>query len=297
MGSSPAAATNMFNLKKNRKMGTKVFNSKEERVNFKKALNDLKNEAKTIASVCKNFALTEGANKETQDKVFKAYSLPDALKEDFICVATNKKFLMDLMKAYLLRVDGVFAKKVTFTKIEGGVTKKGDAIPEDAIEFKSLKKKGFRGDLFVTYKNKVTKFTKRDEENGNLECYCYVPKESFSFGEVWSAIGAYFSVNMPDVKELENKIQSYITTDSAPTDVKCDAEKPISLDSRTAEDLVKGYIDKLSDANKKKLTKYNYLCVRIGKTGTPVVGFTNKPVKSSGVINFETAKYRNNVQG
>lgn len=279
-------------------MGTKVFNSKEERTNFKKALNDLKTEAKSIASVCKNFALTEGANKENQDKVFKAYSLPDALKEDFICVATNKKFLMDLLKAYLLRVDGVFAKKVTFTKIEGGATKKSDAIPEDAIEFKSLKKKGFRGDLFVNYKNKVTKFTKSDEENGNLECYCYVPKESFSFGEVWSAIGAYFSANMPDVKELESKIQSYITTDSAPTDIECEAEKTTKmLDSSTAEDLVRGYIEKLTDANKKKLTKYAYLCVRIGKTGAPVVGFTNKPVKSSGVINFETAKYRNNVQG
>ena len=279
-------------------MGTKVFNSKEERTNFKKALNDLKTEAKSIASVCKNFALTEGANKENQDKVFKAYSLPDALKEDFICVATNKKFLMDLLKAYLLRVDGVFAKKVTFTKIEGGATKKSDAIPEDAIEFKSLKKKGFMGDLFVNYKNKVTKFTKSDEENGNLECYCYVPKESFSFGEVWSAIGAYFSANMPDVKELESKIQSYITTDSAPTDIECEAEKTTkTLDSSTAEDLVRGYIEKLTDANKKKLTKYAYLCVRIGKTGAPVVGFTNKPVKSSGVINFETAKYRNNVQG
>ena len=277
-------------------METKVFNSKEERTNFKKALNDLKTEAKTIASVCKNFALTEGANKETQDKVFKAYSLPDALKEDFICVATNKKFLMDLMKAYLLRVDGVFAKKVTFTKIEGGVTKKSDVIPEDAIEFKSLKKKGFRGDLFVNYKNKVTKFTKRDEENGNLECYCYIPKTSFSFGEVWSAIGAYFSANMPDVKELEIKIQSYITTDSAPTNIQeKEAEKPVSLDSSTAETLIKSYIDRLSDANKKKLSKYAYLCVRIGKTGTPVVGFTNKPVKSSGVINFETAKYRANV--
>lgn len=279
-------------------MGTKVFNSKEERTNFKKALNDLKTEAKSIASVCKNFALTEGANKENQDKVFKAYSLPDALKEDFICVATNKKLLMDLLKAYLLRVDGVFAKKVTFTKIEGGATKKSDAIPEDAIEFKSLKKKGFMGDLFVNYKNKVTKFTKSDEENGNLECYCYVPKESFSFGEVWSAIGAYFSANMPDVKELESKIQSYITTDSAPTDIECEAEKTTkTLDSSTAEDLVRGYIEKLTDANKKKLTKYAYLCVRIGKTGAPVVGFTNKPVKSSGVINFETAKYRNNVQG
>ena len=277
-------------------MGTKVFNSKEERTNFKKALNDLKTEAKSIASVCKNFALTEGANKETQDKVFKAYSLPDALKEDFICVATNKKFLMDLMKAYLLRVDGVFAKKVTFTKIEGGATKKSDTIPEDAIEFKSLKKKGFRGDLFVTYKNKVSKFTKRDEENGNLECYCYIPKTSFSFGEVWSAIGAYFSANMPDLKEIENKIQSYITTDSAPTDIQHKEEKPTkTLDSSTAEDLVKGYIDKLSDANKKKLTKYNYLCVRIGKTGTPVIGFTNKPVKASGVVNFETSKYRTNV--
>ena len=202
---------------------------------------------------------------------------------------------MDLMKSYLLRVDGVFAKKVTFTKIEGGVTKKSDAIPEDAIGFKSLKKKGFRGDLFVNYKNKVTKFTKRDEENGNLECYCYIPKTSFSFGEVWSAIGAYFSANMPDVKELESKIQSYIT-DSAPTNIQDkETEKPVSLDSRTAEDLVKGYIDRLSETNKKKLTKYNYLCVRIGKTGTPVVGFTNKPVKSAGVINFETSKYRANV--
>lgn len=277
-------------------METKVFNSKEERTNFKKALNDLKTEAKTIASVCKNFALTEGNNKENQDKVFKAYSLPDALKEDFVCIATNKKFLMDLLKAYLLRVDGVFAKKVTFTKIEGGATKKSDAIPKDAIEFKSLKKKGFRGDLFVSYKNKATKFTKRDEENGNLECYCYVPKESFSFGEVWSAIGAYFSANMPDVKEIENKIQSYITTDSAPTDIQDkETEKPVSLDSSTAEALIKSYIDRLSDANKKKLTKYNYLCVRIGKTGTPVVGFTNKPVKSAGVINFETSKYRANV--
>lgn len=276
-------------------MGTKVFNSKEERTNFKKALNDLKTEAKTIASVCKNFALTEGANKETQDKVFKAYSLPDALKEDFIGVATNKKFLMDLMKSYLLRVDGVFARKVTFTKIEGGVTKKSDPIPMDAIEFKSMKKKGFRGDLFVNYKNKVSKFTKRDEENGNLECYCYIPKTSFSFGEVWSAIGAYFSANMPDVKELESKIQSYIT-DLAPTDIQCEAEKPTkTLDSSTAEALIKRYIDRLSEANKKKLSKYSYLCVRIGKTGTPVVGFTNKPVKSSGVINFETSKYRANV--
>ena len=273
-----------------------MFNSKDEKRNFGKALNDLKTEAKTIASVCKNFALTEGANKETQDKVFKAYSLPDALKENFVCIATNKKFLMDLMKSYLLRVDGVFAKKVTFTKIEGGVTKKSDAIPEDAIEFKSLKKKGFRGDLFVTYKNKVSKFTKRDEENGNLECYCYVPKESFSFGEVWSAIGAYFSANMPDVKEIEDKIQSYITTDSAPTDIKDEAGKPTkTLDSSTAEDLVRGYIEKLTDANKKKLSKYAYLCVRIGKAGTPVVGFTNKPVKSAGVINFETSKYRANV--
>ena len=278
-------------------MEKKVFNSKDERTNFKKALNDLKTEAKTIASVCKNFALTEGANKETQDKVFKAYSLPDALKEDFICVATNKKFLMDLMKAYLLRVDGVFAKKITFTKIEGGVTKKSDVIPEDAIEFKSLKKKGFRGDLFVSYKNKATKFTKRDEENGNLECYCYVPKESFSFGEVWSAIGAYFAANMPDIKEIEDKIQSYITTDSAPTNIQDkETEKPTkTLDSSTAEDLVRGYIEKLTDANKKKLSKYAYLCVRIGKTGVPVIGFTNKPVKSAGVINFETAKYRANV--
>ena len=276
-------------------MGTKVFNSREEQKNLKKALNDLKTEAKSIASVCKNFALTEDANLENQDKIFKMYGLPDALKDDFVCVATNKKFLMDLMKAYLLRVDGVFAKKIVFTKIEGGVTKKSDVIPEDAIGFKSLKKKGFRGDLFVTYKNKVTKFTKRDEENGNLECYCYVPKESFSFGEVWGAIGAYFSANMPDVKELENKIQSYITTDSAPSDITHKEEKPVSLDSSTAEGLVKSYIDRLSDENKKKLTKYNYLCVRIGKTGTPVVGFTNKPVKSAGVINFETAKYRANV--
>lgn len=276
-------------------METKVFNSKEERTNFKKALNDLKTEAKTIASVCKNFALTEGANRENQDKVFKMYSLPDALKEDFICVSTNKKFLMDLMKAYLLRVDGVFAKKIVFTKIEGGVTKKSDVIPEDAIWFKSLKKKGFRGDLFVTYKNKVSKFTKRDEENGNLECYCYTPKTSFSFGEVWSAIGAYFSANMPDLKEIENKIQSYIT-DSVPTNIQDkETEKTVSLDNKTAEDLVKNYIDRLSDANKKKLSKYNYLCVRIGKTGTPVVGFTNKPVKSIGVINFETSKYRANV--
>lgn len=275
-------------------MGTKVFNSKEERVNFKKALNDLKTEAKNIASVCKNFALTEGANKENQDKIFKMYGLPDALKEDFIRVATNKKFLMDLMKAYLLRVDGIFAKKIVFTKIEGGVTKKSDVIPEDAIGFKSLKKKGFRGDLFVNYKNKVTKFTKRDEGNGNFECYCYVPKTSFSFGEVWSAVGAYFSANMPDTQEIENEIQSYIT-DSAPAPTPAPTQQESKLDNLTAEGLVKAYIDRLSEANKKKLTKYNYLCVRIGKTGVPVVGFTNKPVKAAGVINFETSKYRANV--
>lgn len=280
-------------------METKVFNSKEERKNFKKALNDLKTEAKSIASVCKNFALTEGANKENQDKVFKSYDLPDALKEDFICVATNKKFLMDLMKAYLLRVNGVFAKKVTFTKIEGGVTKISNETPEDALEFKSLKKKGFRGNLFVTYKNKVTKFTKRDEENGNIECYCYVPKTSFSFGEVWSAVGAYFSANMPDVKEIENEIQRAIESkEEAVKEAEKQPEKEsFSLDDQTAEDLVKAYVDRLTDANKKKLAKYAYLCVRIGKTGAPVVGFTNKPIKSSGVINFETAKYRNNVQG
>lgn len=279
-------------------METKVFNSKEERKNFKKALNDLKTEAKSIASVCKNFALTEGANKENQDKVFGSYDLPDSLKEGFICVATNKKFLMDLMKAYLLRVDGTFAKKVIYTKIEGGVSKISNGIPEGALEFKSLKKKGFRGNLFVNYKNKVTKFTKRDEENGNIECYCYVPKESFSFGEVWSAIGAYFIANMPDVKKIENEIQRAIESKQPKQE---DPEKPAKetaqLDGKTAEDLVKSYVDRLSDSNKKKLDKYSYLCVRIGKTGAPVVGFTNKPVKSAGVINFETSKYRANVQG
>lgn len=276
-------------------MEKKVFESTEQRKAFNSALNVIAKEGKSLAQVCKSFALTEGENKETQDRVFEEAKLPDSLKQEFVTIATNKKILMDLMKGYLLRVNGVFAKKMTFTKIVGGQTTISKVCPENAIEFASMKKQGFRGSI-ITYKTPVVKLTNRNEAEGNLECYCYIPKESYSFGEIWNSIKDYFGANKPDLVEMENRIQSAFAPAEAP---EKEAEKPAKetaqLDNTTAEGLVRGYIERLSEANKKKLTKYNYLCVRIGKTGAPVVGFTNKPVKAAGVINFETSKYRANV--
>lgn len=276
-------------------MKSNVFESSEQRKSFNKAIETIAKEGKSLSQVCKSFALTEGANKEVQDKVFKEMGLPDNLKEEFIAIATDKKQLMALMKGYLLRADGVFVKKYTFTKISGGETKISKERPKEAVSFKTLKKQGFRGTI-LEYQTEIRKLTNRNEQEGNLECYCYVPKESYSFGEIWSAIKAFFGANKPDLVELENRIQSAFSPAEAP---EKEPEKPakevVSLDSSTAEGLVSSYIDRLSDANKKKLSKYAYLCVRIGKTGAPVVGFTNKPVKSAGVINFETSKYRENV--
>ena len=297
MGASPTIATNMFNLKKIRKMEKKVFENSEQRKSFNSAIEKIAKEGRTLSQICKSFALTEGANKEVQDRVFKESNLPDSLKNEFVNIATDKKQLMNLMKGYLLRADGVFVKKYTFTKISGGEIKISKECPKESISFKSLKKQGFRGAI-MEYQTEVQKLTNRNEQEGYLECFCYIPKESYSFGEIWSAIKAYFGSNKPDLMELETRIQNAFAP-SEETAIKPtkEAEKPVSLDSRTAEDLVKGYIDRLSDANKKKITKYNYLCVRIGKTGVPVIGFTNKPVKASGVVNFETSKYRTNVQG
>lgn len=278
-------------------MEKKVFENAEQRKSFNKAIETIAKEGRSLAQICKSFALTEGANREIQDKVFKEMGLPDLLKEEFVSIATNKKVLMDLMKGYLLRVNGVFAKKMTFTKIVGGQITISKICPENAIEFSSMKKQGFRGSI-ITYKAPVIKLTNRNESEGNLECYCYIKKEVYSFGEIWSAIKAFFGANKPDLVELENRIQSAFAPAEAPAKEaeKLEKETP-SLDGKTAEDLVKSYVSRLSDSNKKKLDKYSYLCVRIGKTGAPVVGFTNKPVKSAGVINFETSKYRTNVQG
>lgn len=276
-------------------MEKKVFETAEQRKSFNKAIETIAKEGRTLSQVCKSFALTEGANKEVQDKVFKEAKLPDSLKNDFVEIATDKKVLMSLMKGYLLRVNGVFAKKMTFTKIVGGETTISKVCPSEAIEFVSLKKQGFKGSI-INYKTPVAKLTNRNEQEGNIECYCYIPKESYSFGEIWSAIKSYFGANKPDLEELETRIQNaFAPAEETAIQPTKEAEKTVSLDSKTAEDLVKGYIEKLSDANKKKLSKYSYLCVRIGKTGTPVIGFTNKPVKSSEVINFETSKYRENV--
>lgn len=277
-------------------MEKKVFESSEQRKSFNKAIETIAKEGRSLSQVCKSFALTEGANKEFQDKVFAEAKLPDTLKDEFAEIATDKKKLMELMKGYLLRVNGVFAKKHTFTKIVGGNTTISKICPQEAIEFISLKKQGFKGSI-ITYKTPVVKLTNRNEQEGNIECYCYIPKESYSFGEIWSSIKSYFGANKPDLEELETKIQNaFAPAEETAIKPTKEAEKPTkTLDSSTAEDLVRGYIEKLTDANKKKLSKYAYLCVRIGKTGTPVIGFTNKPVKSSGVINFETSKYRANV--
>lgn len=280
-------------------MEKKVFENSEQRKSFNKAIETIAKEGKSLSQVCKSFALTEGANKEVQDKVFKEMGLPDNLKEEFIAIATDKKQLMALMKGYLLRADGVFVKKYTFTKISGGETKISKECPKEAVSFKTLKKQGFKGSI-MTYKTPIIKLTNRNEQEGNLECYCYLPKESYSFGEIWGAIKAYFGANKPDLVELENRIQSAFSPAGTPAKdaeklEKETAKETVSLDSSTAEGLVKSYIDRLSEANKKKLTKYSYLCVRIGKTGAPVVGFTNKPVKSAGVINFETSKFKVNV--
>lgn len=277
-------------------MEKKVFESSEQRKSFNKAIETIAKEGRTLSQVCKSFALTEGANKEFQDKVFAEAKLPNTLKAEFVAIATDKKQLMALMKGYLLRVNGVFAKKMTFTKIVGGNPTISKICPQEAIEFVSLKKQGFKGSI-ITYKTPVVKLTNRNEQEGNIECYCYIPKESYSFGEIWSAIKSYFGANKPDLEELETSIQNaFAPAEETAIQPTKEAEKPTkTLDCSTAEDLVRSYIDSLSDANKKKLTKYNYLCVRIGKTGAPVVGFTNKPVKSAGVINFETSKYRANV--
>lgn len=276
-------------------MEKKVFENSEQRKSFNKAIETIAKEGKSLSQVCKSFALTEGANKDVQDRVFREMGLPESLKEEFIEIATNKKTIMDLMKGYLLRVNGVFAKKMTFTKIVGGQTTISKVCPENAIEFASMKKQGFRGSI-ITYTTPVVRLTNRNEAEGNLECYCYIKKEIYSFGEIWSAIKAFFGANKPDLVELENRIQSAFAPAEAPEKEaeKLEKETP-SLDGKTAEDLVKSYVSRLSDSNKKKLDKYSYLCVRIGKTGAPVVGFTNKPVKSAGVINFETSKYRANV--
>ena len=279
-------------------MEKKVFENSEQRKSFNKAIETIAKEGRTLSQVCKSFALTEGANKEVQDRVFKESNLPDSLKNEFVTIATDKKQLMSLMKGYLLRADGIFVKKYTFTKISGGETKISKTCPKEAVSFKTLKKQGFRGAI-LEYNVEIQKLTNRNEQEGSLECFCYIPKTVYSFGEIWSAIKSYFNANKPDLEDLETRIQKAIEckkeVEKEPTK---EAEKATkTLDSSTAEDLVRGYIEKLTDANKKKLTKYAYLCVRIGKTGAPVVGFTNKPVKSSGVINFETAKYRNNVQG
>lgn len=279
-------------------MEKKVFENSDQRKAFNNALNEIAKEGKSLAQVCKSFALTEGANKETQDRVFKEAKLPDSLKEEFIAIATNKKALMALMKGYLLRVNGVFAKKMTFTKIVGGQTTISKVCPEGAIEFISLKKQGFKGTI-LAYEKPVIKLTNRNEAEGNLECYCYIPKETYSFGEIWGAIKAFFGANKPDLIDLENRIQSAFSPAEAPVGeaVKEAEKQAVLLDKATAEDAAKAYIERLSETNKKKLAKYNYLCVRIGKTGAPVVGFTNKPIKSAGVINFETSKYQANVQG
>lgn len=276
-------------------MKSNVFESSEQRKSFNGALNEIAREGKSLAQVCKSFALTEGANKEVQDRVFRFFNLPDSLKEEFISIATDKKKLMALMKGYLLRADGIFVKKYTFTKISGGETKISKECPEEAISFKTLKKQGFAGAI-MTYKTPIIKLTNRNEQEGNLECYCYLPKESYSFGEIWGAIKAYFGANKPDLVELENRIQSAFSPAETPAkEAEKQTKEAAQLDSSTAEGLVRSYIDRLSESNKKKLDKYSYLCVRIGKTGTPVVGFTNKPVKAAGVINFETSKYRANV--
>lgn len=276
-------------------MEKKVFENSEQRKSFNKAIETIAKEGRSLSQVCKSFALTEGANQEVQNKIFKEMGLPDSLKSEFVTIATDKKQLMSLMKGYLLRVNGIFAKKISFTKIVSGETKISKECPKEAIPFKCLKKQGFRGAI-LEYQVEVQKLTNRNEQEGSLECFCYVPKESYSFNEIWSAIKSYFNANKPDLEELEKRIQQAIESkkESVKEPTK-EAEKPVSLDSSTAEALIKSYIDRLSDANKKKLTKYNYLCVRIGKAGTPVVGFTNKPVKSAGVINFETSKYRANV--
>lgn len=278
-------------------MEKKVFENGEQRKAFNNALNKIAKEGKSLSQVCKSFALTEGANKEVQDKVFSEAKLPDSLKEEFVSIATDKKALMALMKGYLLRVNGIFAKKYTFTKIVGGHTTISKICPKEAIEFVSLKKQGFKGTIKV-YKTPALKLTNRNEMEGNLECYCYIPKTVYSFNEIWGAIKGYFNAGKPELEVLESNIQRAIESKKEATK---EAEKPaketVSLDGKTAEDLVKSYVDRLSEANKKKLTKYAYLCVRIGKTGAPVIGFTNKPVKSAGVINFETSKYRENVQG
>lgn len=277
-------------------MEKKVFESSEQRKAFNIALNEIAKEGKSLSQVCKSFALTEGANKEVQDRVFKEAKLPESLKEDFVVIATDKKQLMSLMKGYLLRVNGVFAKKMTFTKIVGGQSTISKECPKEAIEFSSLKKQGFKGTI-LTYKNPVIKLTNRNEAEGNIECYCYIKKESYSFGEIWSAIKAYFGANKPDLIELENRIQSAFSPVETPAKeaVKEAKKQAVLLDNATAEDAAKAYIERLSDSNKNKLSKYAYLCVRIGKTGSPVVGFTNKPIKSAGVINFETKNFRTNV--
>lgn len=277
-------------------MKSNVFESKEQRKSFNGALNEIAREGKSLAQVCKSFALTEGANKEVQDRVFKYFNLPENLKNEFVEIATDKKKLMALMKGYLLRADGTFVKKYTFTKISGGETKISKECPEEAVYFRTLKKQGFSGAI-MKYQTEVRKLTNRNEQEGSLECYCYIPKESYSFGEIWNSIKAYFGANKPDLVELENRIQSAFAPigDTEKQPEKQPEKEITSLDSSTAEGLVRSYVDRLSETNKKKLTKYNYLCVRIGKTGAPVVGFTNKPVKSAGVINFETSKYRENV--
>lgn len=276
-------------------MKSNVFESKEQRKSFNGALNEIAREGKSLAQVCKSFALTEGANKEVQDRVFQYFNLPEGLKNDFVAIATDKKKLMALMKGYLLRADGTFVKKYTFTKISGGETKISKECPEEAIPFKTLKKQGFTGAI-MKYQTEVRKLTNRNEQEGSLECYCYIPKESYSFGEIWGSIKAYFGANKPDLEELENRIQSaFSTAETTEKEPEKPAKETDQLDGKTAEDLVKSYVSRLSDSNKKKLDKYSYLCVRIGKTGAPVVGFTNKPVKAAGVINFETSKYRANV--
>lgn len=277
-------------------MEKKLFESSEQRKSFNKAIETIAKEGRSLSQVCKSFALTEGANKEVQDRVFREMGLPESLKKEFVEIATNKKVLMDLMKGYLLRVNGIFAKKMTFTKIVGGHTTISKVCPEEAIEFVSLKKQGFKGTI-LTYKKPVIKLTNRNEQEGNLECYCYIKKEVYSFNEIWGAIKAYFGANKPDLIELENRIQKAFAPvgDAEKQPEKQPEKETAQLDDSTAEGLVESYINRLSEANKKKLTKYNYLCVRIGKTGAPVVGFTNKPVKSAGVINFETSKYRENV--
>lgn len=276
-------------------MEKKVFESSDQRRSFNKAIETIAKEGRTLSQVCKSFALTEGANREAQDRIFKESKLPDSLKNEFVAIATDKKLLMSLMKGYLLRADGVFVKKYTFTKISGGETKISKTCPEEAIPFKSLKKQGFRGAI-LEYQVGIHKLTNRNEQEGSMECYCYIPKTVYSFGEIWSAIKSYFNANKPNLEELEARIQKAIEgKQEAEKESTKEEKKTVSLDSRTAEDFIKTYIDRLSDANKNKLSKYDYLCVRIGKTGAPVVGFTNKPVKSARVINFETAKYRANV--